>query len=340
MESNRPPAKPTIRDVARRARVSVGTVSHVLNGSRAVREDTRQRVERAITELRYRPNRLARALVRQRTGMIGMIIPDVTNPFFATLLRGVEDALVEFGYGVIFGNSDNQPLKEQAYLDAFRERRVDAVILTPVANAESAMLQELARELPLILVDRLLPEWEGDYVVCDNRTGMRLAVEHLVRLGHQRIALVNGNPLLSTGRERRAGFLEAMAAHGLKPFAVSDGMFTLESGYAQAMALFQQRERPTAICAGNDLIALGVLVAARACGLSIPADLSLTGFDDIASAELTSPELTTIRQPTREIGAEAARAAIRRIGGESPVSRIVMPVQLVVRKSTVQPTNR
>ncbi len=340
MENNRRSAEPTIRDVARLAGVSVGTVSHVINGSRAVREDTRQRVERAIAVLGYRPNRLARALVRQRTGMIGMIIPDVTNPFFAELLRGAEDALVEFGYEVIFGNSDNQPAKEQAYLNAFRERRVDAVILTPVANAESAMLQALAREVPLILVDRLLPDWEGDYVVCDNRAGMWLAVEHLVKLGHQRIALVNGNPLLSTGHERRAGFLEAMAAHGLEPFAVSDGMFTLESGYAQAMTLLQQRERPTAICAGNDLIALGVLAAARACGQSVPADLSLTGFDDIAYAELTSPGLTTIRQPTREIGAEAARAAIRRISGESPVCRIVMPVELVVRRSTAQPTSR
>lgn len=323
---------PTITDVARAARVSTGTVSHVLSGARYVRPETRARVEQAIDELGFRPSTIARALTSRRTRTAGMVVPDVTNPFFSDLIWQVERALAGAGYALIFGNSANDPEHERRYLESLLERRVEAAVLVVTADVDAALLQRVADEIPSVLVDR-----EGaaraDAVVGDNARGTAAAVDHLVRLGHRRIALVNGDERLPTAGERRAGVEAALARHGLEPAARTAGAFTLASGFAQMQELLD--DPPTAVCAGNDLLAMGVLKAALEDGLRVPDDLSVVGYDDIAYAAFTSPPLTTVRQPGRRMGTEAARLLLSRLGGYGGAPRrVVVHPELVVRGST------
>jgi LacI family transcriptional regulator len=328
----------TIKDVADAAGVSVGTVSHVISGARQVRPATRERVNAAITELGFRPNRVARSLTRSRTSTIGMVIPDVANPFFAQLIRGASDALEASDYVVVFGNSDNLGAKERRYLVEFIERRVDGVIVAPASNADAEQIRDLGEQLPLVLVDRVTPGWLGDLVVGDDQAGMALAIDHLVGQGHRQIALINGEGELSTARERRIGFERALRARDLAAIAVSEGSFSIESGREQAITMLGAEVRPTAICAANDLLALGGLQAAHELGLSVPGQLSVMGYDDIAYASLASPRLTSVSQPGYAIGAAAARLLIERLrdpGGAR--QEVVIRPSLVLRDSTAPP---
>lgn len=338
MKRDNSSAQPTIEDVARLAQVSVGTVSHVISKSRYVRPETQERVEKAIARLGFRPNRVARALISQRTSTIGMILPDISNPYFSELLRGAEDVLYEADYAAFFGNSDNDPDKEQLYIRAFRDRMVDGVIAVIATDADAAEIRALGEEIPMVIMDRLIPEWAGDSVSGDDHVGMEMAVNHLVQLGHTRIALINGTLSISSTSRRRQGFEDSLRAHGVAPVAVSEGRFTIESGYAQASAILEGDERPTAIVAGNDLLAIGALSAARDAGLHVPGDLSLTGYDDISYAQISSPGLTTIRQPAREMGAVAARLILERLTSKgSGGQQLLLQPELIVRRSTAPP---
>lgn len=333
-------SRSTIRDVARTAGVSVGTVSHVLSGSRTVRPATRARVEAAIAALHYRPNTIARALNRRRTQTIGMVVPDVTNPFFADLIWEVERAMADVEHAVLFGSSANDPERERRYLESFLSRRVDAAIVAVTAGSDLDFLAVVAAEVPTVVVDRPVPI-AADAVVGDNRAGMALAVEHLVRLGHGRIGYLDGDPALGTARERRAGIEAALAAHGLELAASSSGAFTLASGYEHALTLLRSPARPTAFCAGNDLLAMGVLKAAGELGVAVPADLSLVGYDDIAYAAFTSPPLTTVRQPGRALGEATARLLEARLAGETgPPRTVTLEPELVERGSSAPPEER
>ena len=315
----------------------MGTVSNVVSGRRAVRPETRERVERAIADLGFRPNTVARALIRRRTQTVGMVIPDVTNPFFSDLIWEVERALTDADYAVVFGNSANDPARERRYLEAFLGRRVDALVVVVTAGADLDFVRGLAAEVPTVFVDRLVPP-DVECVVGDNAAGMALVVDHLVALGHRRLALVNGDEGLETARAREAGVVSALARHGLALAARSSGEFTLESGDAQARALLEGAERPPAVIAGNDLLAMGVLAAASRSGLACPADVSVAGYDDIAYAAFTSPPLTTVRQPARAMGEEAVRLLLARLeGDESPPRRVVVEPGLRVRGSTGPP---
>ena len=325
--------KTTIADVARAAEVSTGTVSHVLSGARNVRPETRARVERVIAELGYRPSTIARALTSRRTRTVGMIVPDVTNPFFADLIWQVERALTDADYALIFGNSANDPERERSYLEGLLQRRVDAAVLVVTADADESLLRRIAEEIPTVHVDR--PAGAADAVVGDNAAGTAVAVGHLVALGHRRIALVNGDERLPTARERRAGFDAALARHGLEAAAHAAGPFTLESG--QHLSLRILEHGPTAVLAGNDLIAMGVLNAASERGVRVPAELSVVGYDDIAYAAFTSPPLTTVRQPGGEMGTETARLLLSRLDGyDGAPRRVVVHPELVVRASTAR----
>jgi LacI family transcriptional regulator len=323
-------------DVARAANVSVGTVSNVVSGARNVRPETRERVELAIAELGFRPNTIARALIRRRTTTVGMVIPDVTNPFFSDLIWEVERALADADYAVVFGNSANDPARERRYLEAFLSRRVDALVVVVTAGADLDFVRGLAVEVPTVFVDRLVPP-EVESVVGDNGAGMTLVVDHLVELGHRRLALVNGDEGLETTRAREVGVDAALARHGLELVARSSGVFTLESGDAQARQLLAG-SAPTAVVAANDLLAMGVLSAAARAGLSIPEDLSVTGYDDIAYASFTAPPLTTVCQPARAMGEEAVRLLLARLeGDEGPPRRVVVEPELRERASTGPP---
>lgn len=322
-------------NVARTAGVSPATVSNVLSGAKSVSPETRARVDRAIVELGYRPNRVARALIEHRTRTIGMVVPDIANPFFAEMTRAAEDVLAEAGYALFLGNSSNEADRERRYLEEFRDRQVDAVIVDATSDNDVEQMRELARRLPVVLVDRVPPGWEGDRVAVDNMKGLRLAVDHLANLGHRRIAFVNGDLAVTNGRERRAGFEVALARLGLAPASMTDGAFTFESGHAQAEYLLSLPTRPTAVCAGNDVLALALLLTAREHGLRVPENISLVGYDDSEYARLASPPLTTVRQRASDLGAAAARIALNRVHGgkEAPHTQTWEP-SLVVRRST------
>jgi LacI family transcriptional regulator len=358
--------------VAARAGVSIGTVSHVTSGRQHVAPETRQRVEDAMAALGYRPNRIARSLILQHTRTLGMVIPDVANPFFGDLMRGVEEVARERGHSVLFGNSDNDGDQEDRYVEEFIERRVDGLLIVVAAHrparpparaavtAEAPLdprpstdagsegdadlralgrLADLPAALPVVALDRLPDRWSHDAVVGDSRAGVALGVKHLVDLGHRRLGFIGGDPALATGRERRAGFEAALGDLGIRPVWVSDGAFSLDSGRAQAASLFASPPTtwPTAIVAANDLLALGVLLAVRERGLRVPDDVSLIGFDDIAYARLSDPPLTTVRQPAREMGSMGARLVFRRLDGEvGPPEVAVVRPELVVRSSTAR----
>lgn len=326
---------PTIADVARRANVSIGTVSNVLSGTRYVSPERKSEVEQAITDLGYHPNRLARALVAQHTNTVGVVVPDIANPFFAELVRGAEDVLGEHDYVVMVGNSDNDARKEQRYLGTLNERRADGIMVVIAAASDAADVRSLASQMATVAVDRTVPGWHGDVVVGDNPLGMSLAVDHLAKLGHTELAFVNGDSRLSTASERWRGFTRAVEAAGLRVFGYSEGAFTFDSGYEQGLALLRAARRPTAVCTANDLLALGVLAAVAEEGVRVPEELSVVGYDDIAYARLASPSLTTVRQPAHDMGAAAARLLLDRLAGVRRTGRrLVVPPSLVVRAST------
>jgi LacI family transcriptional regulator len=332
-----PPGDVTVRDVAAAAGVSIGTVSHVVSGRRRVADATRQRVETAIRSLQYRPNRLARALLERRTQTIGMLIPDVGNPFFGELARAVERTARVAGYCVVFGNSENDQDAEARYLVEFVERRVDGLVV--VAAAGDSWADRLPSDLAVVALDRFPAGWPYDAVVVDNRLGMELAVAHLAELGHQSIGFLGGDVRLTTGSERASGFRAAVARRGLRPAWRGSGSFSLESGQRQTERLLrlEPSKRPSAIVAANDLIALGALRACREGGVAVPAELSVIGFDDIPFAGLAFPPLTTVRQPIDHLGAVAAELLLERMRAERTEAQarvVTVRPDLVVRGST------
>ena len=335
VQSQVPQKPPTISDVAKRAEVSVGTVSHALSGARGVAPATRRRVERAVKELGYRPSFTARSLTRGKTMTIGMIVPDIVNPIFSQLLEGAEDALADWGYAVFFGSSENDVEKELRYLESFRERQVDGMIVDVATGSDPQTLRSLRSETPIVLVDRLTSDWPGDSVLSTDEQGMGLAVDHLVRLGHTRIALVNGQLDVSGAVRRRRGFAGRLAQHGLEQVWVSDGSFTMESGREQARAILASDARPTAICCGNDVLAMGVLAVMHERDVDVPGEISVTGYDDIEFAGVVTPALTTVTQPMRAMGSAAARLLKQRIDEpHEPAHSVTLKGELIVRAST------
>lgn len=330
----------TVREVAAAAGVSVGTVSHVVSGRRRVADSTRQRVEAAIRELGYRPNRLARSLHERRSRTLAMLIPDVGNPFFGELARAVEREARAAGYSVVFGNSENDRDIEEAYLAEFLEHRVDGLVL--VAAAGASWRKHLPPDLAVVALDRRPSGWTHDAAIVDNRLGMELAVAHLVAQGHVRIGYLGGDPRLTTGRERAVGFRAALTRRRLAPAWRSAGGFDLQSGRRQAHRMLRgaRGKRPTALVAANDLIALGALLACREAGIVVPFGLSVVGFDDIPFAALAYPPLTTVRQPISRLGALATELLLQRISGERDAAQprvLTVRPDLVVRDSTTAP---
>jgi DNA-binding LacI/PurR family transcriptional regulator len=326
----------TVIDVAHLASVSVGTVSNVLSGARYVRPETRASVERAMRQLSFRPNRVAGWLRGRRTKAISVIVPDVSNPFFAELMRGAEDVFSDAGYVTAIGNSDNDPIKEERYLQDCQERQLEGLLFVVASEDHCDYVTSLARDVATVLVDCMIDGWPGDAVCGDNMTGMRLVVDHLISLGHTRIAFVGG-PAISTARQRLQGFTEVVQAHGLEPAAISEGAFTIESGHEQALGLLRDGPRFSAICAANDQLALGALLAGKELGISVPDQLSITGYDDIAYAQLSAPALTTVRQSGYEMGQEAARLLMGSIadGRRRPTRKLLQP-KLIVRSTTAR----
>jgi LacI family transcriptional regulator len=327
----------TIRDVARRAGVGQATVSRVLNGS-AARPETRERVLKAAAELGFVPNRLARGLVAKSTRTIGLVIPDITNPFFPSLTRGVEDSASSGGYSVFLCNTDNDPATEELELRRLSEHRVDGIIFVGTTNRRDLLESVLATGVPMVMTDRPVDDLDADSVLVDNNAGARAACRHLIDLGHRRIGLVAGTSRTRTGQERVTGYREALREAGISvdESLMAQGNYTLESGYQAAQVLFGRFPRPTAIFAANDVMAIGVIRAAEEAGLTVPDDLSVVGYDDIQFASMVRPALTTVRQPAYEMGRSAMTMLLERISGEAAGAgrQHLFQPELVVRATT------
>jgi LacI family transcriptional regulator len=326
-----------IKDVAARAGVSVTTVSHVVNGTRFVMESPRKRVEEAVRELGYVPSAVARSLKHNATRTFGMLIPNNSNPYFAEVLRGVETRCFKAGYNVIIGNSEDDPARQASYLRVLAEKRVDGLVL--VSSSRDAGLMTLMNEMkiPLVLLDREVPGVDCDLVEVDHLTGGRLATEHLLSLGHPRVACISGPAGLSPSSQRRAGWKQALAEAGVdrEPGDLARGDFSPRGGYLAMQALLKHQPRPTAVFVCNDMMAFGALAAAREAGILVPEHLSMVGYDDIQLAAYSAPPLTTVVQPKLQIGTMAAEMLLDRVKGRSgPPRRAVLEPMLKIRSST------
>ncbi|MGB9976572.1 LacI family DNA-binding transcriptional regulator [Thermovenabulum sp.] len=329
----------TIYDVARKANVSIATVSRVLNNSSLVSAKTRERVMKAIEELNFSPNVIASALTKKSTKTLGIVVPDISNPFFAELTRGVEDACNDFGFNLIICNTDNSIDKEVTYIKLLKQKSIDGYIISTAYYNDEIVLKMIKSNVPMILLGRDI-ECEGcnfDAVVSDNEKGGYLATKHLIDLGHQKIACLLGPPRVKVNLEREKGYLKAIHEANLKiyPELVGYGDFKVDFGYKKALEILTGKIKPTAFFAANDLTAIGVIKAAKSLGLKVPQDISVVGYDNTMLAELVDPPLTTISQQMKKMGYLAAEMLIKRIKNERTAGeKVVFDVNLVIRKST------
>jgi LacI family transcriptional regulator len=332
----------TIREVARAAGVSTATVSHALSGNRPVSPRTRHRVKRVAESLGYRPNAIAAAMPTGRTQTLGMVVPDLSNPFFGELLGAVERTAAERGYSLVASSSELDVALEARAVRTLRDRRVDALIFLAGCEEPNPAFEELiGTDVPLVCVDEdmaYLPR-QTSVLTVDNEAGGALAARHLLDLGHRELATITGPIGLPTARARAAGFRRA-AAEADEPATAQvrhGAAYTLKAGRDAACELLAETSVTGLFCA-NDLIAAGAYAAARELGRRVPDDVSVIGFDDSFVAALLTPALTTIRQPLARLGKEAAEVAIDLVDGtRTAPARRTLPVELVVRESTAPP---
>jgi LacI family transcriptional regulator len=331
---------PTLHDVARAAGVSIATVSATINQTAYVSPALQERVRNAIAAVGYHPDAIARSLRTRTTKTLGLIISDIANPFFTSVIRGIEDVTNARGYTLVLCNTDERLEKERAYVDLLRSRRVDGVIMAPVGGPDDYAGFDAVMAAPVVFIDRQVPA-RADAVVTDNVQGARDVVRHLLGLGHRRVGVIAGLPKISTSLERLAGYERALEEVGLRPdpAIVKVGYSRLEGGYRAAHELLAQAARPTAIFATNNLMTLGLMRAIAEGGLRCPEDISVACFDDFEWAAVFHPRLTTVAQPTYEMGAKAAGLLLSRLGGETPGEprRCVLAPTLVVRDSCAAP---
>ncbi|HCC6691079.1 LacI family DNA-binding transcriptional regulator [Pseudomonas aeruginosa] len=334
----------TMKDVAAMAGVSFTTVSHVVNRTRPVSDAVRQKVEDAIAQLHYVPSAVARSLKVRTTSIIGLLVPNSTNPYFAELSRGIEDCCERNGYCVILCNSDDNPQKQANYLRVLQEKRIDGLVLAS-AGGDGALAKGLANmRTPTVIVDREVEGVEADRVQIDHEMGAYLATRHLLELGHRDIACIGGPLSTKVSTLRVEGYRRAMAKAGLevRPQWLLESEFSSPGGYHAALGLLGgEGERPTAIVAGNDMIGIGVLRAAAELNIRVPHELSVIGFDDIELSRFVFPALTTVGQSIRLLGEIAAQLLLQRIAErEEPMQRRVVAPALVLRESTAPPLVR
>lgn len=337
--------RPTMKDVAKHARVSISTVSYVLNDSGPVAPERRERVLDAVRVLEYSPNASARSLKRRSASAIGLVVPDLTNQFFALVAEGVQGAAIERGVVVVLCAPEATHLNEAHHAKLLRSQRLDGVIyLTGTGTLPTAVL-ELARSGPVVLVDEQIPGFDLPAVVCDSRRGARAVARHVLDQGHRRITVIGGPVAMWTAEQRLAGYREAVAAAGLDPDSVPVlvGDYRQDSGHALARRALEVPDaaRPTALVCANDLMAIGALEYCKSAGLRVPQDVSIVGFDDLPVSALLTPRLTTVRQPAREMGAEAANCLLDILSKDDadavPAGPAVLSTSVEIRESVAPP---
>lgn len=338
----------TLKDIAEKVGVSVMTVSKVLNSVDSpikVGQETKDEILRVARELNYRPNVFARYLKIKRSDIIGVIVPDIADPYFGEMVSGTEQVLNEHGYFFLLSTISNSLEKEKSYLEKLRLSQAHGIMITgsmpQVADREIAQLVEDG--IPVVLIGREFDNPQVPYVTVDNELGGFLAVEYLIKLGHRRIGFIIGPDYSGDAQQRLVGYKKALAEYGLQydEDLVIKGGNNEESGYQSMEALLDRKRSFSAVCTFNDRTALGAMRAIRDHGMRVPEDISIVGFDDIPTARCSEPPLTTIRQPVRELGRQGALLLIKRLkrgkGSEEPCDRVILPLELMVRESCTQP---
>jgi LacI family transcriptional regulator len=333
------PTNVTIKDVARLSGVSSMTVSRVINGSERVSPETRQRVERAIAELGYVPSRLARGFIRQKTGTLALIVPDVANPFFTLVVRGAEDVARRAGYRMILCDTRADLAIEREVMEEMIAHRVEGIAIAPVSDRSKGHLLRLERfGVQYVLIDRTVPGVECDVVVGDSVGGARRLVEHLISLGHRRIGFITEGDEVSTARDRGRGYIDALEGAGVP---LDNGLIVRSTPDAQGgldgmRRLLELDDPPTAVFTVNNLVAVGAIEAVRADDLDVPDDIALVCFDDIEYASRLYPFLTVMAQPAETLGTLGTQLLLERIEGRAPDQRrlVVLPAQFIVRQSS------
>ncbi|RMH54253.1 MAG: LacI family transcriptional regulator [Bacteroidetes bacterium] len=327
----------TIRDVARRAQVSISTVSRVLNDTCRVSEEKRRRVLEAAEQLGYRPNPVARSLLTKETGALGVVVPFVFGEFFAELLNGIDAAAQERAFCLTISTSHRHEHELRAALQSLHKRVDGVLLMTPEMPGEQAVAH-LPEDVPVVFLNTRLSGDGYAVVNFDNAGGFRALTRHLIALGHRRIAVITGPEAAFDAAERLRGYRMALEEAGMAfdPAWLIPGDYSQRAGYEAVQTLLAWPERPTAILASNDQMAFGALSALREAGLRVPEDVSLAGFDDVPSARYTVPSLTSARVPIRDLGARAVQCLVDHIQAETPPAprSLVLPVDLVVRDST------
>ncbi|MBN1887096.1 MAG: LacI family DNA-binding transcriptional regulator [Thermoflexales bacterium] len=338
-------SRATIADVARIAKVSKSTVSRVLSGNTVyMRDETRERVLSAVAALNYRPSGIARSLVSKRTHTVGLLISDVGNPFYSDVIHGAEDVAIAHGYGLFLCNTNYDVQRGWAYIQSLIDKQVDGVLIASSSMSDEWLLELARHQIPAVVVD-----WNVRHVVSsalhiitqDFETGIQEAVNHLLGLGHRRLAHVSGPLELETSRIRRDAFLKALAMHGIDPAQVQvvEGNLRTDGGRHAMAQLLALPTRPTAVFAANDLTAIGIIWAVRDCGLRVPEDLSVVGLDNIQLAAEITPALTTVALQRYELGDMCMQMLLDLRSKACPeMSRSEMVSHLVVRQSTAPPS--
>jgi LacI family transcriptional regulator len=334
----------TIRDVARLAGVSISTVSLALNAPDRVSDDTRARVEDAARDVGFSANPIAQSLKRGRSRLIGMVVSDITNPFFGRLLREIERRASEAGYLVVVSDTDGSPANEQAILRHLAGQRVAGLLLSPTGRSDTHLDQIRNLPMPMVLFDHRLDGVQSDYVGTDNVLAAAMLTEHLIRLGHARIALISGTAGLYTAERRREGYEATLRAHGLAvdPGLIVDGHYDGEGGYDAAMRLMTRAgDRPTAILAASNVMGIGALQACNELAVRCPDDISLAGIDDVPWSNVIRPRITASVQPIDDMARAACRLLMDRIaapaGQPLPFRDAVLPPRLLIGQSTAPP---
>jgi LacI family transcriptional regulator, repressor for deo operon, udp, cdd, tsx, nupC, and nupG len=325
-----------MEDVARLANVSTATVSRVLSKNKNVSNKTRKKVLDVINQVEYKPNRLAANLRRNTSETVAVILPDITNPFFAEIVKGFRDEALKSGYHILLCDTGNNTSQEEEFVNLVKERLVDGIILA-TARMPKNEIYKLSQEIPVVLACEYIDDYEIPTVSIDNVSAAREATEYLIDQGHTRIGLITGPLEVILSRDRVKGYRQALLLHDLPvtDFLMQEGDFSVKSGYDIMMKFLANEQKPTAIFASSDEMAVGALKACKSKGLRIPDDMSIMGFDDIPLCTLVEPELTTVSQPKYEIGSQAMKMLLSIIEkNDLRQKQIVLPHQLMIRQTT------
>ena len=335
----------TIKEVAEEAGVSITTVSHVINDTRYVSDDLTEKVFRAMKDLNYRPNNVARSLRSGRTKTIGLIVPDISNPFFAEFSRKIEDIGFKFGYNVILCNADEDNKKEQIYIDVLLSKQVDGLIFFATGDSQDVKKTLYKYDVPVVITDREAEGIKTDLVLIDNQRGGYQATNYLLSLNHKRIGCISGPSLIRPSAQRVEGYLQALEEAGIEPdhALIRMGNFRFHSGETEMLALMDLPDPPTAVFVCNDVMALGAMRGVQGAGMRIPEDVSIIGFDNSPLSSMVFPQLTTISQPIKEMADLTVELLIEKINLKEnqkrqkdlkpEFKRIVLDTSLVIRGS-------